>query len=66
MKRKYVLYDAQTNTFLGNYDSMPEVRKMCKIYSNLHDEWIPKLYKRDSHTGRRILQRNFKISVDKQ
>ena len=55
MKKKYALYHTLANIqfHIGDYNTMDEVRKAYKDLCNT-STINPVLYKRDSHTGRRI------------
>ena len=59
MKKKYALYDA--DKFISYASDMIEVRKSFKIYKTINKELTPILFRRDSHTGRRFIVKDFKL-----
>lgn len=59
MKKKYALYDA--DKFISYASDMIEVRKSFKIYKSINKELVPVLFRRDSHTGRRFIVKDFKL-----
>lgn len=59
MKKKYALYDA--DKFISYASDMIEVRKSFRIYKSINKELAPILFRRDSHTGRRFIVKDFKL-----